>query len=551
MRSGKIPGGIVRFVLMLALASAGASARLAAQQLTEADLAAIHAIKEQGFNHSQVMTVLSYLTDVYGPRLTASPNALEAAEYAEKTLTGWGVRQAHLEPWGPFGRSWQNTRFTLLALKPEAYTIIAYPLAWTPGTHGPVTAEAIQVKLDTEADFAQYQGRLRGAFALMGEEPAIEPNFKPDAERYTADQLAAMMLAPPPRAGFAPDRIAEFVARLQFTRKQMQFLLEQGVAAVLWPGSSRSVDGTVFNRGFVSPRADAPPTPPQVVLADEDFGRIARTLAKHIPVTLQLDDENEMSAQDVNSFNIVGELPGSDPALAQQVVMIGAHFDSWHFATGATDNGAGSAVMMEAMRILAQSGVKLRRTVRIGLWTGEEQGLLGSRAYVKQHFGDPETMQLLPEWHDLDCYFNVDNGTGAIRGVYLQGNDMVAPIFRAWMQPFHDLGMQTLTIRDTGGTDHLSFDAVGLPGFQFIQDPLDYETRTHHSNEDFYERAQPWDLQRDAVIVASFAYLAANRDGMLPRKPVPAPQGPSIFDRLLNPAPPGGAQGRPPLRHPR
>src|SRR5690348_5061838 len=217
--------------------------------------------------------------------------------------------------------------------------------------------------------------------------------------------------------------------------------------------------------------------------------------------------------------------------------MIGAHFDSWHSGTGATDNGAGSGVMLEAMRILAQSGLKMRRTVRIGLWTGEEQGLLGSRAYVKRHFGDPQTMQLGEEWKNLDCYFNVDNGTGAIQGVYLQGNEMVVPIFSAWIQPFHDLGMQTLTIRDTDGTDHLSFDAVGLPGFQFIQDPIDYETRTHHSNTDFYVRIQPWDMQRNAVIVAIFAYLAANRDAMLPRKPLPPPQGPSIFERLLNPPP--------------
>ena len=523
---------------ILGMSLALAAVPVAAQQaLSEHDLAAIHAIREQGFAHSQVMTVMSYLTDIYGPRLTASPNAMEAAEYAEKTLESWGLRNVRLEMWGPFGRSWQNERFTLLAVKPEAYTLIAYPLAWTPGTQGPVTAQAVQVSLANESDFAKYQGQLRGKFVLLGEEPAIDADFKPDAHRFTSDELAALMLQPPPRAGFGPDRIAQIIARLRLARRQTQFLYDQGVAAILWPGSARSVDGTVFNRGFLSPKADAPPTPPQVVLGDEYFGRIARTLAKKIPVTLQLDDENEIGSNDINSFNIIGEIPGSDPQLADQVVMIGAHFDSWHFATGATDNGAGSAVMMEAMRILAQSGLKMRRTVRIGLWTGEEQGLLGSRAYVKRHFGDPQTMQLGEEWKNLDCYFNVDNGTGAIRGVYLQGNEMVAPIFSAWMQPFHDLGMQTLTIRDTGGTDHLSFDAVGLPGFQFIQDPIDYETRTHHSNTDFYERIQPWDMQRNAVIVASFAYLAANRDAMLPRKPLPPPQGPSIFDRLLNPPP--------------
>lgn len=526
-----------RPALALAVAVLAAWPLGAQQPLRQEDLRAVHVIKEQGLHHSQVMTVMSYLTDIYGPRLTASPNALEAAEYAQKTLQGWGVRNVHLEMWGPFGRSWQNQRFYLLALKPQAYSIIAYPLAWTPGTSGPLTAAVVAAKIDSEQDFAKYRDKLRGKFVLLGDEPQIDPDLAPEAHRFTAEELASMVLQPPPRAQFGPERYAQLIARFRFGRQVAQFLFDQGAAAILWPSSAGAVDGTVFNRGFLSPRVDAPPTPPQVVLGDEYFGRIARTLEKGLPVTLQLDDENEIGGQNVNSFNIVGELPGSDPQLAGQVVMIGAHFDSWHFSTGATDNGAGSAVMMEAMRILAQSGLKLRRTVRIGLWTGEEQGLLGSRAYVKQHFGDPATMRLRPEWQNLDTYFNLDNGTGAIRGVYLQGNDMVAPIFAAWMRPFRDLGMQTLSIRDTGGTDHLSFDAVGLPGFQFIQDPLDYETRTHHSNADAYERIQPWDMQRNAVIVASFAYLAANGDAMLPRKPLPPPQGPSIFDRLLNPPP--------------
>ena len=237
-----------------------------------------------------------------------------------------------------------------------------------------------------------------------------------------------------------------------------------------------------------------------------------------------MDIDNKFYDQDLNSFNILGELPGTDKA--DEVVMLGAHFDSWHGGTGATDNAAGSAIMMEAMRILKESGLKLRRTVRIGLWTGEEQGLLGSKAYVKDHFGDPQTMQLKPEQAKLSGYFNVDNGTGIIRGVYLQGNDAIAPIFRAWMAPFHEMGMTTLSLRNTGGTDHLSFDAVGLPGFQFIQDPVEYETRTHHTNMDVFERIQPNDMMNDAVIVASFVYDAANRDDMLPRKALPKPQPP-------------------------
>ncbi len=258
-----------------------------------------------------------------------------------------------------------------------------------------------------------------------------------------------------------------------------------------------------------------------MTLAVEHYGRIWRTLEKKIPVTLQMDIDNKFYDSDLNAFNIVGELPGTDKA--DEIVMIGAHFDSWHTGTGATDNAAGSAVMMEAMRILKVTGVKLRRTVRIGLWGGEEQGLLGSRAYVRDHFGDPATMALKPEHAKFSGYFNVDNGTGAIRGVYLQGNEAVAPIFQAWMEPFRNLGMTTLTIRNTGGTDHLSYDAVGLPGFQFIQDEVEYDSRTHHSNMDMYERVQANDMMRNAVIVASFVYNTANRDEKLPRKPLPKP----------------------------
>jgi Zn-dependent M28 family amino/carboxypeptidase len=235
-----------------------------------------------------------------------------------------------------------------------------------------------------------------------------------------------------------------------------------------------------------------------------------------------MDIDNKFYDAEQNAFNIIAELPGTDKA--DEIVMLGAHFDSWQSGTGATDNAAGSAVMIEAMRILKQSGLKLRRTVRIGLWSGEEEGLLGSRAYVKEHFGDPATMQLKPEHAKLAGYFNVDNGTGTIRGVYLQGNEAVAPIFGAWMAPFKNLGMTTLTIRNTGGTDHLSYDAVGLPGFQFIQDEIEYNARTHHSNMDVYERVQAQDMMNNAAIVAAFVYNAANRDEKLPRKPLPKPQ---------------------------
>jgi Zn-dependent M28 family amino/carboxypeptidase len=282
--------------------------------------------------------------------------------------------------------------------------------------------------------------------------------------------------------------------------------------------------GTVFvvRGGSRNPKDPASPT--QVTLAIEHYGRIYRTIEKKIPVKMSLDIKNTFYEEDQNSYNIVAEIPGSDPKLAPEIVMLGGHFDTWHAGTGATDNSAGAAVMMEAIRILKASGLKMRRTVRIGLWGGEEQGFLGSRAYVKEHFADRETMVLKPDHARLSAYYNVDNGTGAIRGVYLQGNEAVAATFRTWMEPFHSLDMTTLTLRNTGGTDHLSFDAVGLPGFQFVQDKVEYDTRTHHSNMDVYERLQPFDMMKNAVIVATFVYQTANRDERLPRKPLPKPQ---------------------------
>ena len=345
----------------------------------------------------------------------------------------------------------------------------------------------------------------------------VEAHFTAPGRRYSDADLAD--LARQPAASSGRGRGA-FQGQQEFQRKRMQFFLDEGVLALIDPG--RGDGGTFFIGSGGSRDAKDPPVAPQIVIAVEHYGRIARTLDKKMPVTLQMDIANKFYDADLNAFNVIGEIPGTDKA--DETVMLGAHFDSWHPGTGATDNGAGSAVMLEAMRILKTTGVKLCRTVRIGLWGGEEQGLLGSRAYVKEHFADPTTMQLKPEHAKLSGYFNVDNGTGTIRGVYLQGNEAVAPIFQSWMEPFSNLGMTTLTIRNTGGTDHLSFDAVGIPGFQFIQDPIEYDSRTHHSNMDVYERIQSDDMMHNAVIVASFVYDAANRDEKLPRKPLPKPQ---------------------------
>jgi len=323
-----------------------------------------------------------------------------------------------------------------------------------------------------------------------------------------------------PRPG--GQRPPDFQARARQGQQRNKFFVDEGVVAVVEP--SRMGDGgTVFVQGGGSRNPSDPPSPVQLVLAVEHYGRIWRTLERKVPVTMEIDVKNTFHDGDKNTYNILAELPGSDPKLASEVVMLGGHFDGWHAGTGATDNAAGSAVMMEALRILKASGLKMKRTVRIGLWGAEEQGLLGSRAYVKEHLADRETMTLKPEHGKISAYFNVDNGTGAIRGVYQQGNEAVAPIFSAWMEPFKNLGMTTLTIRNTGGTDHLSFDAVGVPGFQFIQDEVEYDTRTHHSNMDTYERLQSADMMKNAVIVASFVYHTANREQMIPRKPLPKP----------------------------
>jgi hypothetical protein len=491
---------------------------LAAQAPSSADLSAIHQIKEEGFGNSKVMEIMSYLSDVYGPRLTNSPNIKEAANWTTGKMKEWQLANVHLEPWGPFGRGWSNERFSAQVISPRPFPLIAYPKAWTPGTNGSVTADAILAPILKEEDMAKYRGQLKGRFVLTAAIPESPERLEPQAHRYTDAELADLATQPVPAAQNPEDRAAQFRAQRELNLKIQKFLLEEGVAA--WIEPSRSDDGTVFvQQGGGRDKEKDPPTPPRVAVASENYGRIYRMLDKKVPVTMQLDIQNKFYDDDLNSFNIIGEIPGTDKAKADEVVMLGAHFDSWHGGTGATDNGAGSAVMLEA--------------VRIGLWTGEEQGLLGSRAYVKQHFADPEVgdagktvIKTLPEHAKLDAYYNVDNGTGKIRGVYLQGNEMVAPLFSAWMEPFHDLGMTTLTIRDTGGTDHLSFNAVGLPGFQFIQDPLDYDTRTHHSNMDVYERIQEPDMKQMAVIVASFVYMTANRDEMLPRKPLPKPRPP-------------------------
>jgi carboxypeptidase Q len=516
MKSGKILKAVMRTAL-LALAFTIAWAAGAQTDSFAPDPSVLSKFRDEGSEHSRIMEVIGYLTDVYGPRLTNSPDVREAGEYVLKTLSAWGLAQVHEETWGPFGRGWSNESFEASEIAPRRFPLIAYPKAWTPGTSGPVIADAIYAKIEKEEDFSSYRGRLRGMFVLTAPMRVVEAQFDAPAHRLTDAELADLAQPRPPQP--PPDKAGLDRQRRQqeFNSKLVKFLTDEGAVAWLEPAPHDGGTLTVMGGGSRDPKD--PPVVPRVAVDIEHYGRIFRTLEKNIRVTLRIDIANKFYDENLDSFNIVAEIPGTDKA--DEVVMLGAHFDSWASGTGATDNAAGSAVMMEAMRILKASNVKMRRTVRLALWTGEEEGLLGSRAYVLQHFADRNSMALKPDHAKLSAYFNVDNGTGKIRGIYLQGNEAVRPIFEKWMEPFKSDGMATLSARGTGGTDHVSFDEVGLPGFQFIQDPIEYETRTHHTNMDVYERIQAADMKQMAVIVASFVYMTANADELLPRKPLP------------------------------
>jgi hypothetical protein len=526
----------------------------------------INKIKGEGLQRSQVMDLASWLTDVYAPRLTGSPMSQKAAEWTVAKLKEFGLVNVKIEPWANrngFERGWTNDKFYLAAVAPEKFPIPGTPTAWTPGTDGLVSGEVVMVTATTEADLAAYKGKLQGKWVLTQAPPDVAAYWKAPATRYTKEELDALEAWPAPQPEFgavppggraggpgAPAPGAPPAAGRggmgSMAARNAFFKAEGALGTFTTAPRGHGIYTVGGNRA-----ADPATTLPAIAIGAEYYGRIARMLAKNIPVTIEANIANTFHPNPP-VFNIVGELPGTDKA--DEIVMLGGHFDTWHAATGATDNSVGVAVMMEAMRILKTSGVKLRRTVRIGLWGGEEQGLLGSREYVAQHFasrqpvpaapaagappaqpaqagppggrggfGPQGPIELKPDWDKFSAYFNIDNGTGALRGIYLQGNDAVAPIFREWMEPFRSLGMTTMTIRNTGGTDHLAFDAVGLPGFQFIQDEVEYDTMTHHTNLDFYERLQPGDMQKMATIAAGFAYFAANRDEKLPRKPLTVP----------------------------
>jgi carboxypeptidase Q len=522
-----------RFLLVALLV---ASANIALWPQEKVDLEMITRIRYEGFRNSKVMEIASGLMDGIGPRLTGSPNMKRANEWTRDQLTSFGLSNAHLESWGPFGRGWFNEYINVRMTSPDVAPLIAYAKAWTPGTNGVLKGKCIRVKIEDKKDFDKYRGKLAGLIAIFGPDPEVKTINQPMFERLGDKELSEIgqYQVPSEKQAF---RFRQYIKRMQFTKDVNKFLADEKVLALVDHGYGSFGGGTVFVQSGGSWKTGETVTVPGITVALEQWDRIARLLEQKKDVELEMNVTNSFSDADPMQYNTVAEIPGSDKK--DELVMVGAHLDSWHSGTGATDNGAGSVVMMEAMRILKALDVKPRRTIRIALWSGEEQGLLGSQNYVQQHFGSRPPMDepdykgmptllrreagpvtVKPEQAKVSAYFNVDNGSGKIRGVYLQENEGEAPLFEAWMQPFKDLGMTTLTMRNTGGTDHLSFDAVGIPGFQFIQDPLDYETRTHHSNMDVYDRLQADDLKQAAVIVASFVYNAAMRDAMLPRKPI-------------------------------
>lgn len=484
------------------------------------DLQMVTRIKQEGLNNSQVMETLSYLTDVHGPRLTGSPNYKIAAEWCRYQLSEWGLENARLESWA-FGRGWSIERYSAEMLEPYYMNIIAYPKAWTPGTNGAMSGQPLAISLEEE-DLEQYRGKLAGAIVLLGEPRDHEPLFEAEAQRYTAEQLTELT-GYPEEAGRTTssrrERFAKYRAERAKRRELTRFLAQEGAAAVLEAspiahGTLRVLSGGAFDN-------DTTASLPALVIALEAYNHIARLLKKNIPVKLEINIQTRFHTEDSLGYNVIAEIPGSDGKLKKEVVMLGAHLDSWHAGTGATDNASGCAVMMEAVRILKALEVNPRRTIRIALWGGEEQGLLGSEDYVKKYFADPKTMDLKPDHANFSAYYNLDNGTGKIRGIYLQESEAVRPIFEAWLKPFHDMGAATVTFRKTRSTDHVSFDAVGLPGFQFIQDPIEYFSRTWHTNMDVYDHLLADDLKQMSVIVAAFVYHTAMRDEKLPRKPLP------------------------------
>jgi carboxypeptidase Q len=509
-------------------------------------------IREEGFRHSHVMEYASALFDDIGPRLTGSPAMARANEWTRAQLAAMGCTDAHLESWGDFGMGWTQVGASVFMQKPVPAVFVAQATPWSPATHGTITADVVVVPgLEKESDLELWKGKLKGKILLYGNaasSPEIDPNKLPEMEHYDAKKLAEIAAYPLNNEMKdvidvnEVDAIRKVTSGWSFQEKVAKFFADEGALLVLEPGGSDGVlhDDTNSSFGWYVYSPQHKQAIPEEVIATEAWNRMSRLLDQKVPVSATALVETKFGSDHEQGYDTIAEIAGTDPKLKDEVVMVGGHLDSWIAGTGATDNGAGAIVAMEAMRILKALDVKPRRTIRIALWSGEEEGLFGSYGYVQNHFATLHFSQakedanvpvfvrlmtapptLKPEAAKLDAYFNMDNGTGKLLGVYAEGNTTIAPIFEQWMKPLADLGMTTVSERNTGATDHVAFQQAGLPGFQFIQDPRDYDSRTHHTALDVYDHLSPEDLKQAAVVEAIFLYNSAQRDQMLPRPQLP------------------------------
>lgn len=510
---------ILLLVVLPLTSFAGAQTRIDEKVLAD--------IKAEGFQNSKAMETVSYLTDVFGHRLTNSQNLKRAKDWMRQQMITFGLENVQLEEWGSWGSGWDLERFSAEMTAPTYERLHAHPLAWTPSTQGTVSGEPVIVSVRSPADFANYRGKLKGAIVMNGRVPfpTSESRGGDPLKRLTdaelAKKAAAIDPAKDPDGGGTTNYQEEekgWLEGLARGKQVTQFFKDEGVAALIQPSSRQhgilSVQGSYF--------PDPAVNPPTFVVAREQYARMMRLIDRKVPVKVELSLATRANSNGTGS-NLVAEIKGSDSKLRDEVVLLGGHFDSWHAGTGAADNAASCVALVEALRILKAIGAKPRRTIRVALWDGEEQDYHGSIGYVRKHYGDPFTIQLKPDHARLSAYYNLDNGGGRIRGVYLQGNEGSRRIFEEMLAPFAYVGANTITTLNTGGSDHMAFDAVGLPGFQFIQDPLDYNTRVHHTNLDVLEAVNEEDLKVNAVIIAAIAYQTAMMPERMPRKPLPKP----------------------------
>ena len=523
----------IRIISCLLILASGVFA-----QTENLDMTMMAKIRDEGMNHSQVMEIVFNLTDANGPRLMESPGYFKAANWAKTKLASWGLVNANLEAWGNWGKGWELEKYYLALTSPYYKPLIGFPKTFSSGTNGLAHADVILLDAADSSGFPAYDGKLKNKIVLIKRTDSLPLGFKPDANRYTDEELMRLAAydpkSPPPASASSAATTNAIMAAAHYLLLVKKFAADQGALGIMTT-STRNSDGTVFVQNGIPYNAEMLASLNDISISYEDYMTMQRLLLHQIPVKVDLEIKAKIYADDQQGYNVIAEIPGTDATLKEQLVMIGGHLDSWQGATGATDNAAGSAVMMEVIRILKAVDVKPKRTIRIALWGGEETGLHGSKNYVKNHFTDSVTKKFNQAGDKLSVYLNLDNGTGKIRGIYMQGNAAVKPIFEQWFQPFHDLGASTLSLQNTGGTDHLSFDAIGLPAFQFIQDPLDYETRVHHTDLDTFDHLRPEDLRQAVVVLTSVLMDAANTEKPLPRKVLPSQ--PRVTDPFHYPDP--------------